>query len=52
MDNKKIKVCLTGYNDENERFLDQSCIFSISNWSEAKSKVGDIGGQLYYDVNE
>lgn len=41
MDNKKIEVCFTGYSDEEERFLDQPCIFSISNWSEAKSKIGD-----------
>lgn len=41
MDNKKFEVCFTGLNDEKERFLDKPCIFNISDWSEAKSKVGD-----------
>lgn len=41
MENKKIEVYFTGYSDEKERFLDKPCIFSISNWTEAKSKIGD-----------
>lgn len=41
MDNNKIEVYFTGYSDGKERFLDKPCVFSISNWTEAKSKVGD-----------
>ncbi|MFT5832534.1 MAG: hypothetical protein ACI97N_000145 [Cognaticolwellia sp.] len=41
MDNKQIEVYFAGYSDEKERFLDKPCIFNISNWVEAKSKIGD-----------
>jgi len=41
MENKKIEVYFTGYSDEKERFLDKQCVFTISNWTEAKSKLGD-----------
>lgn len=46
IDNKKIEVYFTGYSDEKERFLDKPCVFTISNWIEAKSKIGDEG-RLY-----
>ncbi|MDY3315927.1 hypothetical protein PG275_10235 [Riemerella anatipestifer] len=51
MDNKKIEVHFTGYSDEKERFLNKPCIFSISNWEEAKSKRGDEGKFSPLDKN-
>src|SRR5690554_895621 len=50
MDNKIIEVYFTGYSDEKERFLDKSCIFSISNWTEAKCKIGDDA--KLYDIDK
>ena len=51
IDNKKIELYFTGYSDKKERFLDKPCMFSISNWTEAKSKIGDQGKIYPLDRN-
>ena len=52
MDNKKIEVHFKGYYDlQKENILiEKPCVFTIRDWKEAKSRVGDE--EKSYDLNK
>jgi hypothetical protein len=51
IENKNLEIHFTGYSDliKNER-IDKPCIWTIENWTDAKSTVGD--DQKRYDLNK
>ena len=38
--NKRLEIYFSGYY-ENDSLIEESCVFTIQNWQEAKCKVGD-----------
>ncbi|WP_158861613.1 hypothetical protein [Lunatibacter salilacus] len=42
LDNNKIEIYFKGYFDLIEdKYIEKSCVWSIENWKEAKSRIGD-----------
>lgn len=49
--NNKIEVYFNGYHDLIENvYIEKSCIWTLENWENAKSRVGDE--VKYYDLRE
>ena len=51
IDNKRIEVYFMAYSDLiKNRYIEKDCIFTIENWKEARSRIGDE--EKFYTLNK
>lgn len=51
LDNNKIEIYFKGYFDlAEDKYMEKPCIWSLENWKEAKSKIGD--DTKFYDLTK